>query len=184
MAAQSNHPLAIHCLLDHNANINLRGQLHQTLLAYAVEYNAHHALEALLQRGAAYNVRPTEQSPTIAHFAAKFADARTLEILGGWFKDGDFEMEELEGEDADGRTLRELVTVRLREGGGVEMGVGQAFRAMVERMVPGGLGGASEDEEAEAEVEMETETEVWEDALERLQSGSGDEDEMIGRHET
>lgn len=65
-------------------------------------------------------------------------------------------MEDLEGEDSDGYVLEELMRSRIREEG-AEEGLGEAFQALLERMVSADLRG----------------DEVWEDAVETQDPNDG-----------
>jgi hypothetical protein len=153
MAAHKNHDNTTRYILDKGATVNTRGQSGKTALVFTIEYNAHDTLRLLLERGADLKARASDQSPTIAHLAARYADARTLRILAEYVN-GEFAVEDLEAEDDEGYVVEELVGRRMREEI-VEEEFGAAFQALLDKMIP-----------ADAEDDG-----LWEDAVERLDLG-------------
>lgn len=155
IAAYKNYDVTVRYLLDNGANMNARGQHGKTALIFAIEYNAHDVLRLLLESGADYKPRTSGKCPMIAQFAAKHADVQSLRILAEGVR-AEFDLEDLEGEDSDGYVLEELMRRRIREGV-AEEGLGEAFQALLERIVPTDLKG----------------DEVWEDAVEMQDLNDG-----------
>jgi hypothetical protein len=155
IAAYKNHDVTVRYLLDKGANMNTHGQYGKTALIFAIEYNAHDVLRLLLESGADCKPKVGVKSPTIAQIAAKYADVQTLRILTEGVR-AEFNLEDLEAEDDDGYVLEELMKNRIREDD-AEEGFGEAFQALLERMVPADLG----------------DDEVWEDAVEMQDLNDG-----------
>jgi uncharacterized protein len=155
IAAYKNHDVTVRYLLDKGANMNTRGQDGKTALVFAIECNAHDTLRLLLESGADCKPRASVKSPTIAQMAAKYADVQTLRILAEGVR-AEFDLEDLEVEDNDGYVVEELIRSRIREEN-AEEGLGEAFQALLERMVPADLG----------------DDEMWEDAVEMQDLNDG-----------
>ena len=158
MAAHRNHHRVAGYLLDHGADLNRLGQCRRSALFFAIEYNAHDTVELLLARGADWTGPGSDAEPTLLHFAARFADTRTLQVLAESVC-GEFCLEELEAEDADGFVLEELLRKRIRDGGeGVDLGFEEAFQRLLDRV--------ASPREADGEGD---EGEIWEDAVETME---------------
>jgi hypothetical protein len=162
-ASHKNHDVTTRYLLDHGAEMNKPGQNGKTPVMYTIEYNAHDTLRLLLEHGADCTIRAG--MTTIAHVAARYADLETLHLLVEGVK-GTFDVGDLEAEDEEGGLLEEIMRERLR--GGCDPAIGEAFRALMERMVP-------------ADPDLETDEEgTWEDAVERMEAGDGAEEDGSG----
>jgi hypothetical protein len=168
------HDISARYLLDKGANIDMKGQMGQTPLMYAVEYNVHEILKLFLARGADCTIQAEGRGPTLVHVAARHADLETLEILTDGIS-GVFRVEDLEAEDYDGLIVEELVAKRMREND--IPGFGQAFQKLLEKIVPGDdyAAGVAEEHDAWENAKEDLghdpngeEEDVWEEAVERL----------------
>jgi ankyrin repeat protein len=111
-AVCSDHWVCVEYLLDHGADINRRAQHGQTPIIYAIECNAHECLRVFLRRGADHKLE-CESGPTIAHFAARYADLETMQILNE-ANLKPLPLNSLEMEGPEGLTIPKIITKRLR----------------------------------------------------------------------
>jgi ankyrin repeat protein len=154
-ASSHGHAAMVAYLLDHGAgdNIDERGQLGRTALIFAVESNSHAVIRLLLARGSDCTKRFKEGGgPTIVHFAARYADCETLDILRQVHIRG-LTAEDLEMTNFEGEGIEDMISKRMREGEGRELG--EAFRRLWNSLVvPTG----------DSESRVEDDDEIWEEA--------------------
>jgi ankyrin repeat protein len=79
-AATENNREGVSIFLQYGADIDATDDRGYTPLLDAIWANAHDVIEFLLEKGAHYNVK-TKDSMTVLHFAARYGDIRTIELL-------------------------------------------------------------------------------------------------------
>ena len=79
LAAQMNYHQLCECLLSRGADPNFQDSLGETALYYAIEYNSHRTIPALIQNRS-ISIK-TEVGETVLHCAAQHSDIRSLKIL-------------------------------------------------------------------------------------------------------
>lgn len=79
-ACSENHPDAVRLLLDHGAHANCANDAGCTPFYQSVRFNSHEALEILLTTDIQHSLRD-RSGRTVLHWAAKWADIRTLGLL-------------------------------------------------------------------------------------------------------
>lgn len=79
-ACAGNHPDAVRLLIDHGAEVNCANDAGCTPVYQSVRFNSHEALEILLNTNAQHSLRD-RSGRSILHWAAEWADIRTLGVL-------------------------------------------------------------------------------------------------------
>lgn len=79
-ACVANHPDAVRLLLNHGAEVNCANDMGCTPFLQAVRFNSHEALEILLTTDVQHSLRD-RKGRTVLHWAAEWADIRTLGLL-------------------------------------------------------------------------------------------------------
>jgi ankyrin repeat protein len=140
------HNEAVRYLVEHGADINLKGHDERSPAFYAVEYNNHFALEFLYERGACFTGASIAH-PSIAHVAAHHADIETLRILTTFR----LTLRDVDCVDNEGLAIPQIVDKRLQWSSNNDGDFAQAFRIFLESVRTEGSAPPSPDLEEDDE---------------------------------
>jgi ankyrin repeat protein len=126
------HNDAMQYLVEHGADINLKGHDDRSPAFYAVEYNNHVALEFLRRKGADFTSSSIAH-PSIAHVAAQYADTVTLQMLTSFR----LVLVGVDCVDNEGLSIPQIIERRVERGLGAEGSLVEAFNCFLRSIETG-----------------------------------------------